>query len=247
MIVLAMLFVTWLYFLFARAIFRKVCATTEHRGTRIMTIVLLIILFFIDNIIGNSIYYYLIKTRGGERIYEQPAKIQGYMIETRHGGVIEDYAQDLFDGRYQYLELNVTKAYNDAYYAREKGFYRFFISQRGDARCTDYWRAMKKYSDRGWTFPFPADKCLAYSAITRPESRYILQADVRNDYFYNVSTRSTTIHDLSTGKLVAELTRIYYTGGIFLSWAPLKLKAYPEAEIDINYALIRGFVHNVFK
>lgn len=245
MIVLAILFATWLYFLFARAVFRKVCATTQHRGTRIIAVMLLIILFFIDNIIGNSMYYYLIKTRGGEHIYEQPVKVQGYLIEDKWGGIINYFAQDLFDGRYRYLELKTIKDDKEAPYARKAGYYRFYVSKNDDEKCADYLRRKEK---GGWPMTtFPADKCLAYTAINVPESRYMLRTDVRREYFFNVHTRGTTIHDLATGQLMAELTRIYYLGGIFVYWAPPSRKKYPEASVDTDPSVIQEFVRHVFK
>lgn len=245
--VFAIVFVTWLYFLFARAVFRKVCAKTQRFSMRLLTVALLIALFFIDNIIGNSIYYYLIKTRGGERIYEQPTKVQGYLIEDKWGGIITYFAQDLFEGRYRYLELKTTKDDKEASYAQRAGYYRFYVSQNDDERCADYLRKKEK---GGWPMTtFPSDKCLAYTAILAPESRYVLRTDVRKDYFYNVHSFSTTLHDLTTGRLVAELTRVYYAGGILRNGLYLGHyhEAYPEAKIDVDYTLILRFVYNVFK
>lgn len=240
--------IIYIYVYLARRFYRWVCTKTQKNALRLLTLVSIIALFFVDNIIGNSIYYYLIKVRSGERIYEKPGKVQGYMIEDDWGGIIEYYAKDLFNERYKYLELKVNSNSKSAYYAKNKGLYRFYVSRKGDDLCKDYWHAMQEdYINRGRPLPFPTDKCLAYTPVSKPASRYVVRLEEKKEYLYNVKLNSVTISDIETGKLLAELSKVYYLGGFLRVGMFLgrSFEAYPDASIDHDHELKTNFIHNV--
>lgn len=226
-LILAALFV-YLYFILARVTYRRVCTKTINSSIKCITVILLVSIFFLDNICGNIAYYNLIKTKGGERVYEKVDEVPGFMIETGTGWKIKPYFEELFDGKYKYIELKVTKNNKEAGYAREKGFYRFYISNNSDKKCEDYWNDIKKNTNRGLINQFPSDKCIAYERENTPISKYMVLFDIRKEYqLRNVRVTSNVIQEISTGRTIAERSIVSYAGG-FIKYS---LYGYSQSEL----------------
>lgn len=225
------------YFYFCRRVYRKVCRKTEKTWIRAVTVFLLIFLGFGDNIIGNAVFYYLVWKKGGERIYQKVENVQGFMLETDYGGTINSFMDGLFSGKYGFIEQHVTagnfvqgKFAEPWPYAREKGYYRFYISKPGDNNCNDYFAKYSKYKKKP---PYPADICMAYEKISSPISRYSVAFDERkvvSETWFHINLSSTTIKKMHTGEIIAESNVIYYAGG-WISHAIFdyrQSKTYPE-------------------
>ena len=241
-----------LYFYFCRAVYRKVRRKTEKMWIRAVTIVLLFFLGFGDNIIGNAVFYYLVWKKGGERIYQKVDSVPGFMLETDYGGMIHYFMKSLFSDKYKFVEQHVTedmhpRALNYWPYAREKGYYRLYISKPNDNNCKDYIADYAKYNEKP---PYPADKCMAYEKIESPQSKYSVEFGQKKKFsetYIHIALHTTTIKEIGTNKVIAESNIIYYAGG-WIMHALLEYrqaKTYPENEDKIYDST--NFIHEVLK
>lgn len=225
MIVIGTFFLLILYLFTCSAVYKSVSRKTQSKKIKTVTIILLLLLGFGDNIAGNAVFYYLVWKKGGERIYRTVDNVPGFMLVTDYGGTVTTFMNDLYSGKYKFIEEQVTKGNFDESkfaepwpYAREKGFYRFYFSNAGDDKCKDYFDHYAKYRRKP---PFPADKCMAYERIESPKSKYSVEFDKETEILMtiivlpviNVSIRSTIIKDPHTGNILAEANKIYYAGG----------------------------------
>jgi hypothetical protein len=218
---------------------------------RIATIAVMIIVAFTDNIVGNCVYYYLVKTKGGGRIYKPIEKVDGFLLKTTYGGAGELYSNELLSNKLKYLEEYVTEANPRANsdtrkFTTEKGFYRMYVSDVGDKNCKTNMKDTGSFEDRHKVRK-DDDKCVAYIKIDKPASKYsVKHGEWENmPLLITVGTSNTQVIDMRNNEKIAEFTGIKYVGG-FLLYGMFDGKVDPKFYPKDNKDNELRFVKNIF-
>jgi hypothetical protein len=261
MIALGTIILFCIYVIVFKAIYSNVCSKTQNLKYRVATIIILILLGFGDNIVGNIVFYYLVWEKGGERIYQSVENVSGFILETDYGNTVIPFMKYLFSNKYEFIEENVTRNNLDTKnnsqsltYARTKGLYRFYVSNTKDENCkvyNEYYarRANNPNIPESARTPQIPGKCIASEKIESAKSKYLVKFDQDKiiSKIANVSMRSTTIKDIGTDTLIAESNIIYYTGGWYKKalFGNIGAKTYPYDHI--KYFRDTSFIWRVLK
>jgi hypothetical protein len=206
-------------------------------------------LVFTDNIVGNIVYSYLVKTRGGAKIYRPIEKVDGFLLKTPDGGAGEIYLNELLSKKLKYIEEEVTetrpntRSYTNKF-TTEKGFYKMYIADVGDKNCKTNMKDIGSFNDRKKVRK-DDDKCIAYIKIDKPVSRYSTKhGEGRWFVIPTVTISNTPVFDMHNNEKVAEYNAIGYMGcgilGLGMFEFGLDRKRYPKDNNEFK------FIENVF-
>jgi hypothetical protein len=223
--VLILLFV--FYILTCVWIYGYVCKKTKSKKIRVITIVLLVLIGFGDNIVQLTTFYYLCHTQGGQKIYRTVENVEGYLKLSGQYGYIEEDT-DLIEGKYKFIEVEVKRDMDEEKQSVDRGEqpirlsngrYRYYLAKADSPRCEFFYKRKKYYHpDVIKTTPyykfFPKGYCMAIEKVDAFKSQYAYGFSVDESLYpiLRIRKATTKVWDIRTGEILGSMTSFIYYG-----------------------------------
>jgi hypothetical protein len=166
-----------------------------------------LVIFFADELIGQAYLNTMCRQYGGYK-YGEPIKTEGYFAVDNKRGCELGCIEALTRWKYKYYEVEVHS--RDAYHSKGKGIYHYYLVDKTDGHCAGG-RAIPREKSI-----LPDDKCVAYSLLREPISKYevsmIQSTDVKS-FYGRVDKVYSYVKDRKTGELLGSATSFRYWGG----------------------------------
>ena len=188
----------------------------RNKGRRIKVFFLLAgippLIFFTDEIIGRAYLQAKCSNNGGY-VYKELIKTEGYFDGDYEKGCGSACLEALTVRGFSYYETEVSS--NNSYHAYGKGFYKYFLVDRGSGLCAggsaiSIERTGDKYS------LLPDDKCVSYKMLIAPSSRYEVSMIRDSDIVkwpFRMTKVFSYIRDRKKDEITASATSYRYWGG----------------------------------
>jgi len=194
----------------------------QSKGLRLRTTFKILgipfLIFFLDEILGQSYLRTRCAIEGGSK-YAEPIHAEGYYFSNKYNSTFDGCAIDCIEAllvhKFHYFETNV--GYQYPYFTKHQGVHRFFLVDKKSGLCSTEGNQFVG----GWG-TIPSDKCIAYTRLQKPESRYEVFVasgdhwDQSNKIGYppfNLERNYSYILDRSTGKIFGSTVSLSYWGG----------------------------------
>lgn len=198
------------------SIYRYVSKKTNKKSIKFITVFVLVLIAIGDNIVGETVFYYLCKTSGGIKIYKTADDVEGFYVENYTNGLFP-LISILFGGKYKYVEGEILNQEIDLF-AEGEGLYRFNISDQNDDNCRAYnlWKSGVMGNKVNYYEEYTSkEECISSNKINQKDSIYSVLYNDRQEFlpFIFISRTRTEIKNMSTGEIVAEANEYSYSGG----------------------------------
>jgi hypothetical protein len=227
-----------LYLLACVRIYGYACKKTQNKKMRALTIVLLVLIGFGDNIVQLAAFYYFCHTQGGLKIFRTVENAEGYLDEGDTYGYIGEY-QDLIQGKYKFVEVEVRRnqggetaftSSGNPPIRLPNGKYRYYLAKSGSPHCEYYYKQKESQKHSRYRKNFPAGFCMATERINAFKSQYayrFLMAENEKDYpILGIAKRESSVRDIRTGEVLGIARSFSYHG----SWFAMTMYGYPLTE-----------------
>lgn len=217
----------------------KRSATSTNISSRIWIWVIIVgipvLIFFTDEMIGQAYLHIMCKRFGGYE-YKEPVKAEGFFDIDNDSGCRLGCLEALTRWNFKYYETEVRS--RTPYHAHGAGIYRYYLVDRTSGHCAGGREIPREKSI------LPEDKCVAYSKLREPGSRYevsTIQTSNIKDDFMKVDKVSSYVKDRKTGEFVGSATSFRYWGG----WVRNHSYAENSASVCPSFNDSHAAIHNL--
>lgn len=217
-----------IFFIFAFiGLVRFVLLKNKGRQFRVLIttlglLVLTLLVMFFDEILGQFYVRYKCNQDGGSHILKKVTLGEGYLDAESRRGCDYKCIYALTRLNFKYYEQNVR---DTVYNTKEYGLHHFYLADEGSGKCVKDHNGLARYSINYET-GVPEGKCVAYTLLNKPESRYEVSMDKMSLTWLFGDDRPPTflphiklyknfsyIKDLKDKSLVASYTSYRWWGG----------------------------------
>lgn len=217
-----------IFFIFAFAgLIRLALPKNKGRQLRVLITTLgslgfILLIMFFDEILGQFYVRYKCNQDGGSHILEKVVLGEGYLDADSFQGCDYKCISALTRLGFKFYEQNVREP---VYNTKEYGIHHFYLAEEDSGKCAKDQKDLTRYSI-WYETGVPAGKCVAYTHLNKPESRYeVSEGNMSFTWLFSddrpptflPSTRLdkdfSYIKDLKNGKFVASYTSYRWWGG----------------------------------
>ncbi|MDP1864423.1 MAG: hypothetical protein Q8K52_11010 [Thiobacillus sp.] len=177
---------------------------------------------FFDEILGQFYVRYKCNQDGGAHILEKVVLGEGYLDADSFQGCDYKCISALTKLSFKFYEQNVREP---VYNTKKYGIHHFYLADEDSGRCAKDPKDLTRYSI-WYETGVPAGKCVAYTLLNKPESRYeVSKGNMSFTWLFSEDRPPTFlpntkldkdfayIKDLKNGRLVASYTHYRWWGG----------------------------------
>lgn len=215
---IGILFLVGIFFYVALSgqVYRYVAKRTDKKLVKIITVFILIFIAVGDNILGETIFYYLCKTSSGKNVYKTVENVEGFYIENYEDGPFF-LIKFLFENNYKFIEAKTTTNKQDLF-TESKGYYRFNLSYPTDENCEAFnlWKSGVMEKKVNFYEEFTSrEECISIKKIKNIQSKYSIMFNKREKIlpFIFISRTRTEVKNIATGELMGVANWYSYSGG----------------------------------
>lgn len=194
------------------------------------------LVFFLDEILGQTYLHARCAAEGGIQVTE-PIQASGYFSSEKsssvHDGCELLCSDALLHHKFQYFETDVRYRY--PYYTDQQGVHRFYLADKESGLCS-----MEGQQPAGGWGKIPSDKCIAFTRLPEPSSRYEVGSQGGSIGFFPFKLIRTYryVKDRATDKIVGSSVYLMYWGG----WVRNSSLGHNSASVCPSYSESNGAI-----